>query len=166
VEDVDAIPGSSNQPAPNDVSSVANTMAANDVMPIATGGGSNEFQQEPMYSIPQMPDPIDAWSQLDFDLSFPSFFESIMVPESNWVGAGEVQMPPDLATVIPDYEEWPGSSDIFGYDFSAAFAQAMEPPQVVDEPIVNRVASTGGEGAIIPTDNARLRHDIFKKSPW
>jgi hypothetical protein len=70
--------------------------------------------------------------------------------------------------VIPDYEEWPGSSDIFGYDFSAAFAQAMEPPQVIEEPVVNRndITSTSGERAIISTDNARLRHDIFKKSPW
>jgi hypothetical protein len=167
VEDIDAIPGSSNQPISNDINSATNTMAVNDTMPVATVG-SNEFQQDPLYSIPQMPDPIDAWSQLDFDLSFPSFFESIMVPESNWVGAGEVQMPPDLAKVIPDYEEWPGSSDIFGYDFSAAFAQAMEPPQVIEEPVVNRndITSTSGERAIISTDNARLRHDIFKKSPW
>jgi hypothetical protein len=112
--------------------------------------------------------PVDAWPQLDFDLSFPSFFESIMVPEHDWVGAGEVQMPPDLATVIPDYEEWPGTSDIFGFDFSAAFQQAMEPSPINNEPIDSHPNAIVSSGVVanISTENARQRHDIFKKSPW
>lgn len=123
---------------------------------------------EDMYSIAPLADPIDAWPQLDFDLSFPSFFESIMVPEHDWVGAGEVQLPPDLATVIPDYEEWPGSGDIFGFDFSNAFQQAMQPSPINNnEPIDDQNALTNGAVVANPlTNNARQRHDIFKKSPW
>ena len=122
---------------------------------------------ESMYSTAPLADPVDTWPQLDFDLSFPSFFESIMVPEHDWVGAGEVQLPPDLATVIPDYEEWPGSGDIFGFDFSTAFQQAMQPSPVNNEPIEDQ--STLTNGAVVAnslTNNARQRHDIFKKSPW
>jgi hypothetical protein len=132
-------------------------------------GVSSEFQPpEAMYSIAPLVNPVDAWPQLDFDLSFPSFFESIMVPEHDWVGAGEVQMPPDLATVIPDYEEWPGTSDIFGFDFSAAFQQAMEPSPINNEPIDSHPNAIVSSGVVanISTENARQRHDIFKKSPW
>jgi hypothetical protein len=127
-----------------------------------------EYPPEAMYSIAPLADSVDAWPQMDFDLSFPSFFESIMVPEHDWVGAGEVQLPPDLATVIPDYEEWPGSGDIFGFDFSAAFQQAMQPSPVNhNEAIDDRNTITNG--AVVAnslTNNARQRHDIFKKSPW
>jgi hypothetical protein len=69
--------------------------------------------------------------------------------------------------VIPDYEEWPGSGDIFGFDFSAAFQQAMQPSPVNNEPIEDQ--STLTNGAVVAnslTNNARQRHDIFKKSPW
>lgn len=167
VEDNNAVIDSSNQQISNEVDIPANPISVNEQIPIPNGA-SNDFQQEPMYSIAPMPDAIDAWPQLDFDLSFPSFFESIMVPEANWVGAGQVQMPPDLATIIPDYEEWPGSSDIFGFDFSAAFEQAMDPPPVIDDPIDTRIdlVADSGEGTNTSTDNARQRHDIFKRSPW
>jgi len=120
-----------------------------------------------MYTIAPLVDPVDAWPQMDFDLGFPSFFESIMVPEHDWVGAGEVQLPPDLATVIPDYEEWPGSGDIFGFDFSAAFQQAMEPSPINVQSIDDQNLPT--DGVVVAnslTNNARRRHDIFKKSPW
>jgi hypothetical protein len=123
---------------------------------------------EAMYSIAPLLDPVDAWPQMDFDLSFPSFFESIMVPEHDWVGTGEVQLPPDLATVIPDYEEWPGSGDIFGFDFSSAFQQAMEPSPVNNNEAIDD-QNTLTNGAVVAnslTNNARQRHDIFKKSPW
>ena len=140
----------------------------NEAMTDPSGISSDFPPQETMYSIAPLTDPVDAWPQLDFDLSFPSFFESIMVPEHDWVGAGEVQMPPDLTTVIPDYEEWPGSSDIFGFDFSAAFQQAMEPSPVNNETIDSQ-SNALSNGAVVvntSTDNARQRHDIFKKSPW
>lgn len=162
------MPDSTNQLILNEIDVPANPISVNEEIPISNGI-SNDFQQEPMYSIAPMPNSLDAWPQLDFDLSFPSFFESIMVPESNWVGAGEVQMPPDLATVIPDYEEWPGSGDIFGFDFSAAFEQAMDaPPQAMHEPVDSHTTITvsGGEGGNTSTDTARERHDIFKRSPW
>jgi hypothetical protein len=132
-------------------------------------GVSSDYQPpEAMYSIAPLTDPVEAWPQMDFDLSFPSFFESIMVPEHDWVGAGEVQMPPDLTTVIPDYEEWPGTSDIFGFDFSAAFQQAMEPSPINNEPIDSHPNAITNSGVVanLSTGNARQRHDIFKKSPW
>lgn len=158
---------SSNQQISNEVDVLADAIPVNEQIPLPNDA-SNDFQQESMYSIAPIPDAIDAWPQLDFDLSFPSFFESIMVPEANWVGAGQVQMPPDLATIIPDYEELPGSNDIFGFDFSAAFEQAMDPPQAINGPIDSRTEpiANGGEGATTSTDNARQRHDIFKRSPW
>lgn len=155
-------------PAPNEENISMATINVNEAMTVPSGVNSDFPPQETMYSMPPLTDPVDAWPQLDFDLSFPSFFESIMVPESNWVGAGEVQMPPDLTTVIPDYEEWPGSSDIFGFDFSTAFEQAMEPSQAISEPIDNHNNVLAIDGVVTNplTDHARQRHDIFKKSPW
>lgn len=139
-------------------------------MPAFDGNGV-DFQlapQEPNQSIAPLTGTVDAWPHMDFDLSFPSFFESIMVPESSWVGTGEVQMPPDLANVIPDYEEWPGAGDIFGFDFSTAFEQAMDTNNNIDDivPSANAANPSGAAGADPSANSARQRHHIFQKSPW
>jgi hypothetical protein len=155
-------------PTPSSSLQLAHARENNTAVSIDINETMTEYPPEAMYSIAPLADSVDAWPQMDFDLSFPSFFESIMVPEHDWVGAGEVQLPPDLATVIPDYEEWPGSGDIFGFDFSAAFQQAMQPSPVNhNEAIDDRNTITNG--AVVAnslTNNARQRHDIFKKSPW
>lgn len=133
------------------------------------GGASNSFlPQETLHSVDPLPDATDSWSQLDFDLSFPSFFESIMVPESNWTGAGEVQMPPDLAAIIPDYEDWTGNGDIFGFDFSTAFEQVMDGTNSMqsEAAVVGGAQASDGSGADTSTVSARQRHHIFQKSPW
>lgn len=155
------------EPLENDASAPADAGSVNESIQAPVGMNTN-YTQEQMYSIAPLTEPVEAWPQLDFDHSFPSFFESIMVPESNWVGAGEVQMPPDLATVIPDYEEWPGSSDIFGFDFSAAFEQAMDPSQAIDIAVENQGEALASGGGITDasTDTARQRHAIFKRSQW
>jgi hypothetical protein len=155
-------------PTPSSSLQLAHARESTAAVSIDINETMTEYPPEAMYSIAPLADSVDAWPQMDFDLSFPSFFESIMVPEHDWVGAGEVQLPPDLATVIPDYEEWPGSGDIFGFDFSAAFQQAMQPSPVNhNEAIDDRNTITNG--AVVAnslTNNARQRHDIFKKSPW
>jgi hypothetical protein len=160
-----AIPGSSTELIPSDINGSANSFTVKDTTAIP-GDIGHDFQHEAMYSIAPIPNSIDAWPQLDY--FFPSFFESIMVPEPNWVGTGEVQMPPDLMTVIPDYEEWPGSSDIFGLNFTTAIEQAMDPSQAIDGTFDGHidVVANGVESANASTDNARQRHDIFKRSPW
>lgn len=91
-----------------------------------------------------------------------------MVPESSWVGAGEVQMPPDLAGVIPDYEEWHGAGDIFGFDFSTAFEQVMDTNNNIDGNMASTIESNPSGVAVTDqsANSARQRHHIFQKSPW
>jgi len=165
MEDENSVSSQSLQLIPSNTDRTNDGCIVDEILPAFDGSGA-EFQlapQEANQSIAPLTDPVDAWPQLDFDLSFPSFFESIMVPESSWVGAGEVQMPPDLAGVIPDYEEWPGTGDIFGFDFSTAFEQAMDTTNNTDD-------TTAPVDAANPTDpstnSARQRHHIFQKSPW
>lgn len=108
------------------------------------------------------------WETWDFDQRFPSFFESIMVPSCDWAGLGEVQMPPDMSTVITDNEEWPLAGDIFGIDFSSAFDPTMDVPTADNEaPSTTKAPHTSdGPAVSAPADGARQRHSVYQKSPW
>lgn len=107
------------------------------------------------------------WQSLNFQ-NFPSFFESIMVPSGDWAGEGEVDMPPDMSTMIPEHEDWAMTDDIFGFDFSNAFEQALDAHASAaagpgeQEPLKSLVSGT----APSTSDNARQRHLIFQNSPW
>lgn len=156
-QSIQLVPGNTNTDRTNDACSVE------EIMPSFEGNGP-DFQLA--QSIAPLTGTVDAWPQMDFDLSFPSFFESIMVPESSWVGTGEVQMPPDLA--LPDYEEWPGAGDIFGFDFSTAFEQVMDANNNIEDTAASaNAANPSGATVTDPSANsARQRHHIFQKSPW
>ena len=156
------------QTAPSNADQTAEAYNVEENMPAFDAGGANLLDSS--QSIAPLADTIDAWPHLGFDLSMPSFFESIMVPD--WVGAGEVQMPPDLdlTGVTPDYEEWSGTGDIFGFDFSTAFEQAMDTSTNVDGTTAPNADDTtnleGASGTDPPANSARQRHHIFQKSPW
>jgi len=170
VEDGNSVSSQPLQLVPSNTDRTNDACSVEEIMPAFDGNGV-DFQlapQEPNQSIAPLTGTVDAWPHMDFDLSFPSFFESIMVPESSWVGTGEVQMPPDLANVIPDYEEWPGAGDIFGFDFSTAFEQAMDTNNNIDDivPSANAANPRGVAGTDPSANSARQRHHIFQKSPW
>lgn len=91
-----------------------------------------------------------------------------MVPSADWVGIGEVDMPPGMSTVIPEHEDWSVTDDIFGFDFSNAFEQVIDGHvsngvgfEIDDQPQPLYSATAGAS----PGD-ARQRHQIFQKSPW
>jgi hypothetical protein len=175
VEDRNSVSSQPLQSAPSNVDQTAEAYNVEEYMPAFNGGDANSLEppQEPNRSamVAPLTDAVDAWPQMvDFDLSMPSFFESIMVPETSWVGAGGIQMPPDLdlTGVTSDYEEWSGAGDIFGFDFSTAFEQAMDTTINIDETTApNDAANSDGAAGIDPSANsARQRHHIFQRSPW
>lgn len=107
------------------------------------------------------------WQSLDFQ-NFPSFFESIMVPSADWAGVGEVDMPPDMSTMIPEHEDWAVTDDIFGFDFSNAFEQALDAHASAAAGLGEQEPVKGLDSGTAPStsDNARQRHLIFQNSPW
>jgi hypothetical protein len=173
IEDGNPVSSQPVQSVPSNADRIAEVYNVEEIMP-AFDGGSTDLHllappQDTGESIAPSTDAVDAWPQLEFDLTIPSFFESIMVPETNWVGAGEVQMPPDLSGVTSDYEEWSGTGDIFGFDFSTAFEQAMDTTTNIDGGVAPNDATINLEGAAVPdpsANSARQRHHIFQKSPW
>lgn len=173
VEDGSSVTNQPIQTAPSNADQTAEAYNVEEYMPVFDGGDANilEPSQEPSQNIAPLTDAAGAWPQMvDFDLSMPSFFESIMVPETSWVGAGDIQMPPDLdlTGVTSDYEEWSGAGDIFGFDFSTAFEQAMDTTNNIDETTAPNDATNpdGAAGNDPSANSARQRHHIFQKSPW
>jgi hypothetical protein len=172
VEDRNSVSSQPLQSAPSNVDQTAEAYNVEEYVPAFDGGDANILEpppQEPSQGIAPLTDAVDAWPQMvDFDLSMPSFFESIMVPETSWVGAGGIQMPPDLdlTGVTSDYEEWSGAGDIFGFDFSTAFEQAMD-TNIDETTAPNDAADPDGAAGNDPSANsARQRHHIFQRSPW
>jgi hypothetical protein len=161
------------QPVPVNADRAAEAYNVEETIPAFDGGGADLLAppQDPGVIAP-LTNAVEPWPQLEFDLSMPSFFESIMRPEMSWLGAGEVQMPPDLdlTGVTPDYEEWSGTGDIFGYDFSTAFEQAMDTTNDIDGTTAahgyNATNIDGAAGTDSSANSARQRYHVFKKSPW
>lgn len=170
IEDGNSASSQPLQSVPNNADRTAETYSIEEIMPAFEGGGTDLLVPPHDQSIAPLTNAVESWPQLEFDLSMPSFFESIMVPD--WIGAGDVQMPPDLdlTGVTPDYEEWSGTGDIFGFDFSTAFEQAMDTTNNIDgttAPIGNNATNSDGASGADPSANsARQRHNIFQKSPW
>jgi hypothetical protein len=170
IEDGNSASSQPLQTVPSNADQTAETYSIEEIMPAFEGGGTDLLVPPQGQSIAPLTNAVESWPQLGFDLSMPSFFESIMVPD--WIGAGDVQMPPDLdlTGVTPDYEEWSGTGDIFGFDFSTAFEQAMDTTTNVDGPTApngdDATNLEGASGTDPPANSARQRHHIFQKSPW
>jgi hypothetical protein len=173
IEDGNSASSQPLQSVPSNTDRIVEAYNVEDTIPAFDSGGADLLtSQDPSHGIAPLTSAVEPWPQLEFDLSMPSFFESIMVPD--WVGAGEVQMPPDLdlTGVTPDYEEWPGTGDIFGFDFSTAFEQAMDTTNKIDGTIApndNDATNLDRAAAVVvdpPANSARQRHDIFQRSPW
>jgi hypothetical protein len=134
-----------------------------DGVPLSEPGTTIESRAQVPVSLP---DP-DLWDT-SFDQSFPSFFESIMVPNQDWVEGEASRNPPELSAIIPEQEDWFGSNSIFGLDFALAMDQALVPPTTDGQnPTLNDSnPDTGAISAGRPNDSARQRHSIFQNSPW
>jgi hypothetical protein len=115
IEDENSASSQPRQSVPSNTDRIAEAYNVEEIISAFDGGGADLLAppRGPSQGIAPLTTAVEPWPQLEFDLSMPSFFESIMVPD--WVGAGEVQMPPDLdlTGVTPDYEEWSGTGDIF-----------------------------------------------------
>ncbi|OQO10067.1 hypothetical protein B0A48_04423 [Cryoendolithus antarcticus] len=110
----------------------------------------------------------DDWDAA-FNSAFPAFFESIMVPNQTWVGGDDVMVPPELSAMIPEQEDWIGSSSIFDIDFSLAIDKAMDPLPAAVPMHTHEVDVIGKEHqrTMKPNESARQRHSIFlEDSPW
>nr|OQO21250.1 hypothetical protein B0A51_12374 [Rachicladosporium sp. CCFEE 5018] len=110
----------------------------------------------------------DDWDAA-FNSAFPAFFESIMVPNQTWVGGDDVMVPPELSAMIPEQEDWIGSSSIFDIDFSLAIDKAMDPLPAAVPMRTDEVDTNGKEQqrTMKPNSSARQRHSIFlEDSPW
>jgi hypothetical protein len=101
------------------------------------------------------------------EFEFPSFFDAIMVPGSDFDPTDISQMPPDLSGMMPE-RDFPTEGEIFGTNFAPTIDQAMEAffypesQQTVQE---HELSVTNTRPSTEPSD-AQKRFAIFKRSPW
>ena len=116
-------------------------------------------------------DPVLGTNTIDgiASLQVPSFFEQIMVPNYDFVGADAAQFPPDIASLLPD-QDWLGEIDIFGSDFAPTVDGALGilPGMSTDEQTqtVMPEVERSDPQTLSQTEHARKRHAIFQRSPW
>ncbi|KAH6629612.1 C2H2 type zinc finger domain-containing protein [Boeremia exigua] len=100
--------------------------------------------------------------------TIPAFFEQIMVPAPDFMGAEYMQPPPDLMAWMPEVD-WFGQVDIFGNDFTPAVDQIME-SQVLQDVVLpsesEPARNTDHSHEKIDSNSARRRHAAFKQSAW
>ena len=100
--------------------------------------------------------------------AIPAFFEQIMVPAPDFMGADYLQPPPDLMAWMPE-ADWLGQVDIFGTDFTPAVDQMLESHvyQDVALPFTAQLSgNTDHSHERIDTNSAKRRHAVFKQSAW
>lgn len=103
----------------------------------------------------------------------PTFFEQIAVSASDYIGIEVPQVPLDLMTWMPDIDCL-GEGDLFSNDFTPTIDQTFEAQRVLDEFFVelsgpkDATTKKGSESAKLQKrqDAARMRHEIFQRSPW
>lgn len=97
-----------------------------------------------------------------------AFFDQIMVPEQDFVGA-DPALAPDFTMWLPE-TDWVGDIDFFDHDIGSALGQTFEAQRILDNffaPVVpydtptpqSRTATDRG-------DEAKRRSAIFEQSPW
>lgn len=100
--------------------------------------------------------------------TIPAFFEQIMVPAPDFMGADYMQSPPDLTAWMPEVD-WLGQADIFGSDFTPTINQMLE-AQVMQEvsllPQANETNAAETSNEKSENNSAKRRHAVFKQSPW
>jgi hypothetical protein len=100
--------------------------------------------------------------------AIPAFFEQIMVPAPDFMGADYLQPPPDLMAWMPE-ADWLGQVDIFGTDFTPTVDQMLEShlSQDVALPFTEQLSgNTDHSHEKIDTNSAKRRHAVFKQSAW
>lgn len=106
--------------------------------------------------------------------AIPAFFEQIMVPAPDFMGADYMQPPPDLMAWMPEVD-WLEQVDIFGTDFTPAVDQMLDshvsqdvalssPAQTTQTTQLPRNTSHSHEK--IDVNSAKRRHAVFKQSAW
>lgn len=96
--------------------------------------------------------------------AIPAFFEQIMVPAPDFMGADYLQSPPDLMAWMPE-ADWLGQVDIFGTDFTPAVDQMLE--SHVSQPFPAQSSeNTDHSHEKIDINSAKRRHAVFKQSAW
>ncbi|TKA81732.1 hypothetical protein B0A55_01117 [Friedmanniomyces simplex] len=124
-------------------------------------------------NVPNMPswDPLMGSTTFDdYDgAQVPSFFEQIMVPGPDFIGADSTQFPPIINNLFPD-QDWLGEVDIFSTDFGPIVGESMVPPHwpPSDEqsPFDSTRVDVPEASSLTRVEHARRRHAIFKQSPW
>jgi hypothetical protein len=100
--------------------------------------------------------------------AIPAFFEQIMVPAPDFMGADYLQPPPDLMAWMPEVD-WLGQVDIFGTDFTPAVDQMLESHVSQDVALSSPSQPSKNPDRShekIDTNSARRRHAAFKQSAW
>lgn len=99
----------------------------------------------------------------------PAFFDQIMVPEHDFVGADPALQAPDLTMWLPE-TDWVGEIDLFNNDFGLSIGQTFESQQILDNffaPAAPSAASVQPNRAATERGNeAKRRSAIFEQSPW
>ncbi|KAL5378465.1 hypothetical protein DPSP01_009048 [Paraphaeosphaeria sporulosa] len=101
----------------------------------------------------------------------PAFFDQIMVPEHDFVGADPALPAPDLTMWLPD-TDWVGEIDLFNNDFGLSIGQTFESQQILDNffapaaPTETPDRTSRSRAATERGDEARRRSAIFEQSPW
>ncbi|KAJ4984578.1 C6 transcription factor [Stagonosporopsis vannaccii] len=100
--------------------------------------------------------------------TIPAFFEQIMVPAPDFMGADYMQAPPDLMAWMPEVD-WLGQVDIFGNDFTPAVDQMLEVQTSQEITLLSETQSAGDKDFShekIDSNSAKRRHAAFKQSAW
>jgi len=100
--------------------------------------------------------------------TIPAFFEQIMVPAPDFMGADYMQAPPDLMAWMPEVD-WLGQVDIFGNDFTPVIDQMLEAQVLQDVTLPLEKQPAGNKDSPhekIDSNSAKRRHAAFKQSAW
>ncbi|KAK5718427.1 hypothetical protein LTR15_008154 [Elasticomyces elasticus] len=105
----------------------------------------------------------------DYDgLQMPSFFEQIMVPGADFVGADSTQYPPSMNNLFPDHD-WLSEIDLFNTDFGPIVDESTKPlpwPSTNEHSTLDTHLDAPEATSLSRAEHARKRHAIFKQSPW
>lgn len=112
---------------------------------------------------------LDLYNTTDYNQhNIPAFFEQIMVPAPDFMGADYMQAPPDLMAWMPEVD-WLGQMDIFGNDFTPVVDQMLEVQMPQDDTSSLERHSDRNKTASdekIDGRSAEKRHAAFKQSAW
>lgn len=102
----------------------------------------------------------------------PAFFNQIMVPEHDFVGADPALPAPDLAMWLPE-TDWIGEVDLFNKEFDFSIGETHESQLILDNFFATAAPAPTATPAREPRsradqrgEEAKRRSAIFEQSPW